>query len=114
MPRNAVEHSHGGSTRPLEMTATSTNRPQSYAGDVRHAGSAALDELEPLLDQLRRVPGLIERTRGLFYRGSRAFLHFHEDVSGVYADVRLADEFERCRVQTPDEQRRLLARIGSG
>ena len=78
---------------------------------MRHARSDALDELEPLLAQLRQVPGLVERTRGVFYRRSKAFLHFHEDPSGHHADVRLGDEFERLRVQTADERARLLAHV---
>jgi hypothetical protein len=78
---------------------------------VRHASSGALDELEPLLARLRRIDGLVENKRGLFQRGSRAFLHFHEDPSGLHADVRLAGDFERFRVQDPDEQDELVARI---
>ena len=78
---------------------------------MRHATSTALDELEPLLDRLRAVPPLIERKRGIFYRGSKAFLHFHEDASGLYADVRFDVEFERLRVQTPEECDALLTRI---
>jgi hypothetical protein len=78
---------------------------------VRHARDADLDKLEPLLTELRDVSTLREKKRGTFYRGSRAFLHFHADPSGLYADVRLADEFERMRVTTPEEQRKLLTRV---
>jgi hypothetical protein len=78
---------------------------------VRHARAAALDELEPLLERLRTVPGLVEKTRGVFYERSRAFLHFHEDPTGMYADVRLGAEFERLRVETPDERDTLLEQI---
>ena len=84
-----------------------------YRDLVRHAGPQALDELEPLLVELRQVPGLVERKRGLFTRGSRAFLHFHEDPSGLHADVRLADGFERFRVETADERAELLVLIRS-
>jgi len=79
---------------------------------VKHASSAALDELDGLLKDLRGVDGLEERKRGLFYRGSRAFLHFHEDPTGFYADVRLdGAEFERMRVSTKAERKRLLSRV---
>jgi len=78
---------------------------------VRHAREAALDELEPLLTRLRDVPGLTERTRGVFYKKSKAFLHFHEDPTGLYADVRLTADFERFRAQTPAEQESLLAKV---
>jgi len=78
---------------------------------MRHAGSDALDGIEPLLVRLRTVPGLVERTRGVFYRGSKAFLHFHEDPTGMYADVRLGREFERFRATQPDEQDRLVVLV---
>jgi hypothetical protein len=78
---------------------------------VRHARDADLDELEPLLVELRDFSMLREKKRGTFYRGSRAFLHFHADPSGLYADVRFADEFERVRVTTRKEQWQLLARL---
>lgn len=80
---------------------------------MRHARSAALDDLEPLLSGLRRVDGLVERSRGVFYRRSKAFLHFHEDPTGLHADVRIAEDFERVRVETPAEREALLARITS-
>jgi len=79
---------------------------------MKHATSGALDELDDLLADLRGVDGLTEKTRGAFYRGSRAFLHFHEDPSGLYADVRIEGaEFERMRVSTKAERKRLLARV---
>jgi hypothetical protein len=80
---------------------------------MRHAGDDSLDGIETLLAELRTVPGLVEKKRGVFYRRSKAFLHFHEDPTGMYADVRLtlSDGFERFRVQTADEQDALLARI---
>ena len=81
--------------------------------DMRHARTDALDELEPMLEALRELPGLTERSRGVFYRGGRAFLHFHEDPSGNHADVRLGAEFERHRVATPAEQDAVLAVVRS-
>jgi hypothetical protein len=80
---------------------------------VRHATSAALDELEPFLERLRAVDGLNEKSRGVFYRRSKAFLHFHEDPSGLHADVRFASDFERVRVQTSKDQDALLKRIAA-
>jgi hypothetical protein len=71
---------------------------------MKHAGPEALGRLEPLVDELRQIPGLIEKKPGIFYKKSRAFLHFHEDPSGLYADVRIGDEFERKRVETPEER----------
>ena len=78
---------------------------------MRHVTAAGLDELEPLLVQLRTIPGLVERKRGVFYRRSRAFLHFHEDPAGLFADVRLGDDFERLPVRTSAERDALVTRI---
>jgi hypothetical protein len=79
---------------------------------MRHATPAALDRLEPLLAELRRIAELREKKRGTFYRGARAFLHFHEDPAGLFADVRFAgDEFTRLRATTRAEQRALLAAL---
>jgi hypothetical protein len=78
---------------------------------MKHARAKALDELEPLLVALREIPELREKSRGTFYRGSRAFLHFHEDPAGLFADVRIDAEFERVRVTSAKEQQELLRRI---
>lgn len=79
---------------------------------MKHAGPAALDQLEPLLLRLRALPGLKEKARGVFYRRGRAFLHFHEDRSGLHADLRLAgDDFSRFRVQDETERDALLVLV---
>ena len=70
---------------------------------MKHAGAEALNQLEPLIGRVRALPGLKEKSRGVFYLKSRAFLHFHEDPKGLFADVRTADgkDFERFRVDEP-------------
>jgi hypothetical protein len=78
---------------------------------VKHVSAAGLDDLDDVLRQLRAVEGLTEKKRGVFYRGPRAFLHFHEDPSGLYADVRIDAEFERMRVTTKAERKRLLSLV---
>lgn len=76
---------------------------------MKHVSASGLDQLDDLLRELRGVDGLKEKKRGVFYRGSRAFLHFHEDPSGLYADVRIDAQFERMRVTTKAERKRLLS-----
>jgi hypothetical protein len=56
-------------------------------GAMRHARDEDLDRLEDLLADLRALPGLREKKRGVFYFKSRAFLHFHEDPKGLFADI---------------------------
>lgn len=76
---------------------------------MKHAGPAALDALEPLLARVRALPRLKEKSRGTFYLKSRAFLHFHEDPAGLFADLRLeGDDFTRVRVSTAAEQDALM------
>ena len=75
---------------------------------MRHARAEDLTPLAPLLEGLRAVPGLKAKAPGTFYRGSRAFLHFHVDPAGLFADVRPAAEWERLPVDTPEQQRMLL------
>jgi hypothetical protein len=78
---------------------------------MKHAGETALDQLDRLLSQLRSQEGLKERKRGVFYRGSSAFLHFHEDPAGLFADVRTASNWERLPVNTRAQQRELVATV---
>ena len=77
---------------------------------MKHAGPLALDQLEPVLRKLRELDGLHERKRGAFYRGSSAFLHFHEDPAGFFADLKVAGDFVRFPVNSGAEVERFLAR----
>lgn len=80
---------------------------------MKHAGAEALDTLEPLLKEVRRGPGLIERKRGIFYRKSKAFLHFHEDAAGMFADVKLLSDgdYARLRISTAAERKAFLTAL---
>lgn len=77
---------------------------------MRHARPEDLDRLEDLLAQLRILPGLTEKSRGTFYVKSRAFLHFHEDPAGLFADIRDAAgmDFERIAVTEAAGQAQLV------
>ncbi len=86
---------------------------------MKHAGASALDRLEPLLAEIRALPSLIEKNRGVFYnrprliyRVSRSFLHFHEDPAGLFADLRNpAGDFDRFRVEDENERATLLTEV---
>lgn len=78
---------------------------------MRHATPVALDAIEPLLARLRRFDALTERKRGVFYRGSSAFLHFHEDPAGFFADVKTGPLWQRLPVNSPAERRALIATV---
>ncbi len=78
---------------------------------MKHAGRASLDSIEPLLAAARAIATLTERSRGIFYRGSIAFLHFHEDPAGTFADVKSTAGWKRMRVSTAAEKRTFLASL---
>jgi hypothetical protein len=81
---------------------------------LKHAGASALDSLQELIANLRQLPGLVERKPGIFYVNSKAYLHFHEDPVGLFADVRLeGGEFERFRVSTKQEQAALVKAVAA-
>ena len=80
---------------------------------MKHAGAASLRKLEPLLAQIRRLPGLTEKKTGVFYRRAKAFAHFHEDPDGLFADVRPSDEWVRLPVGSARERRDILSTIES-
>jgi hypothetical protein len=78
---------------------------------MKHAGGDTLEILEPFLVQVRSVEGLSEKKQGIFYRRSKAFLHFHEDATGLFADLRCGERFERFPVSTKTQQTTFLVRV---
>ncbi len=62
-----------------------------------------------MLAQVRALDGLTEKSPGVFYRRSNAFLHFHVDGDDLYADLKVGGDFERYRVTTVKERRTLVA-----
>jgi hypothetical protein len=78
---------------------------------MKHAGKEAIARLVPLLSRIRKRDPLVERRPGVFYLKSRAFLHFHEDSKGLFADIKLSDDFSRFPVNTLRQQTNLLGRI---
>ena len=81
---------------------------------MKHAGAATLDQLEPLLQRIRACGGLREKSRGIFYLKSRAYLHFHEDPAGIFVDIRAANgkDFDRMKLDAAIEAE-ILARIAA-
>lgn len=86
-------------------------QPIHLVGRMKHAGPRTLARITPLLEELRTHSVLREKRPGVFYLKSREFLHFHDDPTGVFADVRLADEFVRLPVTSEAEQLEMLDRI---
>ena len=78
---------------------------------MKHAGPVALGDLRELIVAIRSR-GLKERSPGVFCRGGKAWLHFHEDKTGLFADIRVSSEWKRSRVASPDEKAAFLALVG--
>jgi hypothetical protein len=78
---------------------------------MKHAGAAALSALRDLITAIRTREGLKEPRPGVFYRKGKAWLHFHEDKAGLFADLRLGTKWQRFRVSEAKERAKLLAVI---
>ena len=78
---------------------------------MKHAGTETLEKLESLLAMIRILPGLVERKRGTFYKKSSAFLHFHEDPAGIFADVKIDGSFQRFSADTPEQWAKIIKAI---
>ena len=78
---------------------------------MRHARDEDLAPLAALIEEVRALSGLREKKPGVFYRGPRAFLHFHVDGETLWADARVTDDFVRYPVSTVVDQRSLLAAL---
>ena len=78
---------------------------------MKHASVAALRGLSELLEQIRVMEGIREKSLGVFYRRSKAFLHFHEDPAGLFADLRVGADFDRYPVNTKKDWKALLRAV---
>ena len=78
---------------------------------MKHAGPATLDLLESFLAEVRRLPEFEEKSRGTFYRNGSATLHFHEDPTGIFADVKIEGKWYRCDVTNEVGQTKLAAAL---
>lgn len=74
---------------------------------MRHATSPVLDSIEPLLAQIRALP-LREPKRGTFYLKREAFLHFHEDPAGLFADLKVKGIWNRLKADTQAQRKALV------
>lgn len=96
-PTKAIRSGVRSQSRPVREQPRLSVMCARATGHVEQSGTSALRE----------------RSRGVFYIRSRAFLHFHEDPSGLFADVRLIldEDFVRIRVSSGPERARLLKAI---
>jgi len=80
---------------------------------MKHATEQALLSIAGLLAEIRRDARVTERRPGIFYSRGKAFLHFHEDPRGLFADIRGPDDWERFAVGDRAGRASLLARMAA-
>ena len=82
------------------------------------ADADALARIAPVLRQLRDIKGVREERPGIFYARREAFVHFHDDGGGLYADLKKSGGagFDRYPLATPAQQRKLVddAKVRAG
>ncbi len=79
---------------------------------MKHVGKDAPAILTTVLNALRARDALHEKSPASFYLRSKAFVHFHEDAAGLFADLKEdLVSFTRYRVTTHAEQRAFLTRV---
>lgn len=80
---------------------------------MQRATKRTLEALEPWLGEVRAlgIVGLVEKANGAFYQRRAGILHFHEDADGVYADVKVAGDWQRVRVDRGHGKRTVVAML---
>ena len=80
---------------------------------MARASGETLQQLQSLLNELRKIPDLTETKPGIFYVKRLPMLHFHETESGIAADLKCVlprpGGFDRFDIDGNDARRRLLA-----
>jgi len=62
-------------------------------------GGDDLARVRPVLDQLRALDALHERTPGTFTAKGAPFLHFHSRATGIVADLKVGGDWRRYDVE---------------
>ena len=75
---------------------------------MKHATPKALAQIGSLLGGLRRLPDMVERRPGVFYVKGKAFLHFHEDPKGIFADIKIRNDWKRFAVDGARDRSEVL------
>ena len=75
---------------------------------MRHANAEDVERLAHIIAPVRALGALREPRPGTFYRGSVAFLHFHEDSGVFYADLKQDGDWQRYPLQTKSDTAKLL------
>ena len=87
---------------------------------MSRVSSSALVRLQPLLDELDRVPGLVQVKPAIFYCRRLPMLHFHETEHGtsdatIVADLKcvvpVPSGFDRMTIANAADKKRLIKAV---
>ncbi len=79
-----------------------------------HAGPETLDLIDDLLAKIRQRAWLMERKRGIFYRKSVGWLHFHGKAGAIVADLKVGRDWVRYPADRRKDWSTLLAALDKG
>jgi hypothetical protein len=65
-----------------------------------HAKAEELSDIADVIDEIRALPGVVERSPGIFYIGSAPFLHFHTRAGERWADAKAGRDWG-CEIPLP-------------
>jgi hypothetical protein len=79
------------------------------------ATKSTIEALAPLYEEVRAhcIPGLEIKANGAVYQKRNGILHFHEDATGVQADVKVNGEWQRIEVNAAAGRRKVVALLRS-
>lgn len=77
---------------------------------MKHVSTKTLKFLESLLKEIRKSGKLKGKNRGVFYKDSQAYLHFHEDEKNIFADVKKGNKWIRIKVPKNKKEWKKLSR----
>jgi hypothetical protein len=64
-----------------------------------HTKPEDLADIAGELDAIRSLEGIVERSRGVFYYRSSAFLHFHDKDGSRWADVKTPTGYRKVAIE---------------
>lgn len=70
---------------------------------MKHASPDTIQSISKYLNNIRNIQTLKEKKEGIFYKGTLAFIHFHEDNNKIFADLKINKEWQRFSVNNDNE-----------
>ncbi|MBC7474564.1 MAG: hypothetical protein H7263_09760 [Candidatus Sericytochromatia bacterium] len=78
---------------------------------MKHAQENILDKFVIKINKIRDLTDLKEKKKGIFYKKSSAFLHFHQDNNLLFVDLKIEKKLVRFKTEENREWALLLKQI---